>query len=196
MVGHRSGSRRRRPTPTSTSSRSVRARSSSRAAPRTVHHLRAQRRLVEQGRQVHLDAIEFVIQTDPARRADQLIGGELDVMHTSDPETIQQLRDEPGLNTFEDDRGEEGFVMINSQAPPFDDIRVAQGADAGDSEAGLSGAHRPGRPQVGREHVQLGAAVLQPRRQAGGRRRRGRQGARRGVLRREAAPCARAARSR
>jgi peptide/nickel transport system substrate-binding protein len=74
--------------------------------------------------EVYLDEIEFVIQTDPARRADQLVSGELDVMHTSDPETIERLRNESGVNTFEESRGEEGFVMINSQQPPFDDIRA------------------------------------------------------------------------
>jgi peptide/nickel transport system substrate-binding protein len=73
---------------------------------------------------VYLDGIEFVIQTDPARRADQLLAGELDVMHTSDPQTVAQLRDQTGINRFENDTGEEGFVMINTQAPPFDDVRV------------------------------------------------------------------------
>jgi peptide/nickel transport system substrate-binding protein len=73
---------------------------------------------------VYLDGIEFVIQTDSARRADQLLAGELDVMHTSDPQTVKQLRGEKDLNKFENATGEEGFVMINSQSPPFDDIRV------------------------------------------------------------------------
>jgi len=73
---------------------------------------------------VYLDAIEFVIQADPARRADQLLAGALDVMHTSDPQTIAQLRGQKGINHFENAKGEEGFVMINTQSPPFDDIRV------------------------------------------------------------------------
>jgi peptide/nickel transport system substrate-binding protein len=73
---------------------------------------------------VYLDGIEFVIQTDPARRADQLLAGALDVMHTSDPQTIKQLRAQKGINHFENAKGEEGFVMINTQSPPFDDIRV------------------------------------------------------------------------
>ena len=73
---------------------------------------------------VYLDGIEFVIQTDPARRADQLLAGALDVMHTSDPQTVAQLRGEKGINRFEQAKGEEGFVMINTQSPPFDDVRV------------------------------------------------------------------------
>ena len=35
--------------------------------------------------EVYLDGIEFVVQTDAARRADQLLADDLDVMHTSDP---------------------------------------------------------------------------------------------------------------
>ncbi len=74
--------------------------------------------------EVYLDGIEFVVQTDPARRADQLLGGELDVMHTSDPATVALLRGESDLTRIEDNTGEEGFVMINTQAAPFDDVRV------------------------------------------------------------------------
>jgi len=73
---------------------------------------------------VYLDGIEFVIQTDSARRAAQLLAGERDAMHTSAPHTVKQLRGEKGINRFENSTGEEGFVMINSQSPPFDDIRV------------------------------------------------------------------------
>jgi len=69
------------------------------------------------------DAIEFVIQTDPARRADQLLAGELDMMHTSDPGTIKLLRGE-GVQRIEQDTAEEGFALINTQAAPFDDIRA------------------------------------------------------------------------
>lgn len=77
------------------------------------------------GGEVFLDSVEFVVQTDPARRADQLIAGDLDVMHTSDSSAIRLLRGED-LNRVEDDTGEEGFVMINTRAEPFDDLRVRQ----------------------------------------------------------------------
>jgi len=73
---------------------------------------------------VYLDGIDFVVQTDAARRADQLLAGDLDVMHTSDPSAIALLRGEPDLTRVEDNKGEEGFVMINTQAAPFDDLRV------------------------------------------------------------------------
>lgn len=76
------------------------------------------------GGKVKLDGIEFVIQTDPARRADQLLAGELDMLHTSDPATIELLRGEGDIKRYEQETGEEAFVMINSQGAPFDDIRA------------------------------------------------------------------------
>ncbi|HZJ28068.1 MAG TPA: ABC transporter substrate-binding protein [Acidimicrobiia bacterium] len=75
---------------------------------------------------VYLDEIEFVVQTDAARRYDQLVAGELDVMHTSDPAVIKLVRNDSDLTSVEDDTGEEGFVMINTEATPFDDLRVRQ----------------------------------------------------------------------
>lgn len=76
--------------------------------------------------EVYLDEIEFVVQTDAARRADQLLAGDLDVLHTTDPSVIKLLRGEPDLTTIEDATREEGFVQINTEAEPFDDIRVRQ----------------------------------------------------------------------
>lgn len=76
------------------------------------------------GGTVKLEGIEFVIQTDPARRADQLLAGELDMMHTSDPAAIELLRGESDIKRYEQNTGEESFVMINSQGAPFDDVRA------------------------------------------------------------------------
>lgn len=76
------------------------------------------------GGEVYLDSIEFVVQTDPARRVDQLLADDLDVLHTSDPSAIALLRQEDDLTLIEDDTGEEGFVMINTSVAPFDDLRV------------------------------------------------------------------------
>ena len=72
---------------------------------------------------VKLAGIQFVIQPDSARRADQLLSGAIDVMHTSDPSTIKELRGED-VQRFEQDKGEEAFIMLNTQQPPFDDIRA------------------------------------------------------------------------
>ncbi|MEX2269582.1 MAG: ABC transporter substrate-binding protein [Acidimicrobiia bacterium] len=73
--------------------------------------------------EVKLDGIEFVIQTDPARRADQLLADELDMMHTSDFGTIKLLRAED-VQTIEQGTAEDGFALINTQQPPFDDVRA------------------------------------------------------------------------
>lgn len=75
---------------------------------------------------VYLDEIEYVVQTDSGRRADQLRAGELDVLHTTSFSVIKTLRDDPDITTVEDDTGEEGFVMINTEAEPFDDVRVRE----------------------------------------------------------------------
>lgn len=72
---------------------------------------------------VKLKGIEFVIQPDSARRADQLLSGAIDVMHTSDPSTIKLLEGED-VQRFTQDTGEEAFLMLNTQQAPFDDIRA------------------------------------------------------------------------
>jgi peptide/nickel transport system substrate-binding protein len=77
------------------------------------------------GGDVKLDGIEFVIQPDAARRADQLLAGDIDMMHTSDPGTVQLLREED-VQTIEQDTAEDGFVLINTQVAPFDDVRARE----------------------------------------------------------------------
>jgi len=64
--------------------------------------------------------------TDPADRADLLFGGELNVIHTSNPETILELRESDDVQNIIDDSREETFLLVNSSAPPFDDIRARQ----------------------------------------------------------------------
>lgn len=78
--------------------------------------------------EVYLDAVEFYPITDPARRADQLLAGDLEGLHTSDAETTQLLIDEEsnGIVNILDDTAEEDFAYVNTSVPPFDDIRVRQ----------------------------------------------------------------------
>jgi peptide/nickel transport system substrate-binding protein len=75
---------------------------------------------------VYLDAVEFFPVNDSAARVDLLLGGDLDALHTTDPGSIFDLRNDDSLQNVLDDAGEESFVMINSEAPPFDDIRARQ----------------------------------------------------------------------
>lgn len=75
---------------------------------------------------VYLDAVEFFPVNDSAARVDLLFGGDLDALHTTDPGSIFDLRNDDSLLNVLDDSGEESFVMINTEAPPFDDIRARQ----------------------------------------------------------------------
>ena len=77
------------------------------------------------GGEVYLDAVEFYPVPDSATRTDRLLSGELDALHTTDPDSILVLQDE-GIAGNVDDSAAEQFAMINSVAPPFDDIRARQ----------------------------------------------------------------------
>lgn len=78
------------------------------------------------GQPAYLDAIEFLPVPDSATRAELLINGEIDALHTTDPAAILALRDADGITVMENDAGEETFMMMNTSVPPFDDIRARQ----------------------------------------------------------------------
>ena len=179
-----------RRTPTSTSDRSAPDRSSSRAAPRTPARSSCATTTGGTARSTST-AIEFVVQTDAARRADQLLADDLDVMHTSDPDDRRRCcATSPTSTRIEDDAGEEGFVMINTTARAVRRHPRAQGAGARDAEAGLPrGASARASPKSADSMFHPDLQVEQPRREAGGRQAGRGQEARRGVLRREARRC-------
>jgi ABC-type transport system substrate-binding protein len=74
----------------------------------------------------YLDAIEFYPVVSAARRADQLVAGELDVLHTTDVPTETRLEGESSLTTVSDELGEETFLQMNTEKAPFDDARVRE----------------------------------------------------------------------
>ena len=76
--------------------------------------------------EVYLDAIEFYPVSDADTRLELLVNGELDALQTTNQGSLADLRDDESLQNLFDDTGEESFVMINSQSPPFDDIRARQ----------------------------------------------------------------------
>ncbi len=78
------------------------------------------------GGDVYLDAVEFFPVNDSAARVDLLFGGDLDALITTDPGSIFDLRNDDTIQNLLDDSGEESFIMINAEAPPFDDIRARQ----------------------------------------------------------------------
>ena len=75
---------------------------------------------------LHLDAIEVFISTDTALAAEQLSAGDLDVVITTNADAILTLRDAAGVSTLENVFDSEGFTMMNTAQPPFDDIRARQ----------------------------------------------------------------------
>ncbi len=78
------------------------------------------------GGEVYLDAVEFYPVPDSNDRIDLMFGGELEALHTTDNDSILLFRDDASIQNVLDDSGEESFAMINSSAPPFDDIRARQ----------------------------------------------------------------------
>lgn len=78
------------------------------------------------GGDVYLDAVEFVPVPDADTRVDLLKQGDLNALQTSDAGAILSLREDDTVQEVVDEAGEEGFAMLNSSVPPFDDIRARQ----------------------------------------------------------------------
>ena len=78
------------------------------------------------GGEVLLDAVEFYPVTDGDARLELLFNGDLDAMQTTEQASIPELRDDDAIQNVFDDTGEESFVMLNSEIPPFDDLRARQ----------------------------------------------------------------------
>jgi peptide/nickel transport system substrate-binding protein len=78
----------------------------------------------------YLDEIEFRPIVEVDQRENALLSGEINAMHTSDPETVSELRDrtEAGeVNGYESNEfAEVSYVMLNASKPPFDNIKARQ----------------------------------------------------------------------
>jgi peptide/nickel transport system substrate-binding protein len=78
----------------------------------------------------YLDEIEFrpIIEVD--QRQNALESGEINAMHTSDAQTIDDLRglaESGDINIYESsDFGEVSYIMLNESKPPFDNILARQ----------------------------------------------------------------------
>ena len=94
----------------------------------------------EDGTQLpYLDGVEFRPFPDNLGRGNALLGGEVNMLHTSNPDTVAKFREEAASGNVQmvEDRGEgeEGFVMLNTESAPLDDVRVREAiALATDSE--------------------------------------------------------------
>lgn len=78
----------------------------------------------------YLASLEFRPIKEANGRVNALLGQDVDVIHTSSPESIARLREEAAKGELQivEDRGEgeESFVMLNVSSPPLDDVRVRE----------------------------------------------------------------------
>jgi ABC-type transport system substrate-binding protein len=78
----------------------------------------------------YVDSVEFRPIIEPEQREDTLVTGDLNMLHSSDVFSIEDLRtlaDQGDIELVEDGAiGEESFIMLNLDEPPVDDIRVRQ----------------------------------------------------------------------
>ena len=75
---------------------------------------------------IYVDRIEIYPITDMVIAAERLVAGNLDVVITSNAEATLIMREAQGVRTIENVWSSEGFAVINSERPPFDDIRARQ----------------------------------------------------------------------
>jgi peptide/nickel transport system substrate-binding protein len=78
----------------------------------------------------YLDEIEFRPIIESSQRLNALESGEINAMHTSEPEEVSEIREqtEAGqLGSYETDEfGETAYIMLNVSKPPFDNIKARQ----------------------------------------------------------------------
>ncbi len=75
---------------------------------------------------IYLDRIEVYPITDTVIAAERVAAGDLDLMVTSNADAILTLRGSEGVQTIENVRSSEDFAMMNTEMPPFDDVRARQ----------------------------------------------------------------------
>jgi len=79
----------------------------------------------------YLDSITYRPIVDSQQRADALLAGNIDIMHTDLPSSIVQFRSNNSFGYLDDSAHVVGepdmnFIMLNVQAAPFNDLRVRQ----------------------------------------------------------------------
>lgn len=72
----------------------------------------------------HLDEITFNVVPDNNDRLAKLKAGDIDLLHTYQPQLITTLRADPEIKKVENIQGSEDFFLLNTQAPPFDNINA------------------------------------------------------------------------
>lgn len=79
----------------------------------------------------HLDSVTYRPIVDADQRANALLAGDINIMHTDVPAHIVQFRENPNYGYVDDSKVSVGepdmnFIMCNLQKPPMDDIKVRQ----------------------------------------------------------------------
>lgn len=76
----------------------------------------------------YLDEVEYRPIVEVTSRASSLKAGTIDMMHTTDPDTIVDFRKDSKIKLTDDSKAtgehEESFFMLNTAKPPLDDVRV------------------------------------------------------------------------
>jgi peptide/nickel transport system substrate-binding protein len=78
----------------------------------------------------HLANIDFKPIPDNAARLAGLQNGDLDMINVRSPQEAIQLRNDPNIKRVENDTGEEEFIVLNTQSPPFDNPIARQAVAA------------------------------------------------------------------
>lgn len=74
----------------------------------------------------YLDAIEVIPVPDSGQRGELLVNGDLDALHVTEPGTISDLTARPDLQVLLNDGNDESYLILNTTAAPFDDIRARE----------------------------------------------------------------------
>jgi len=78
----------------------------------------------------YLDSVEFRPILETTSRDNSVASGTIDIMHSSDPQTRQDLKGNKGVQIITDAAAkgevEEEFVMLNTGKPPLDDVTIRQ----------------------------------------------------------------------
>lgn len=79
----------------------------------------------------NIDRFEFFPVPQGSSRVDQLLGGDVEISHTTDTAGVLSLREAgDSVLRIEDNSGEEFTLLLNAGSAPFDDIRVREAATA------------------------------------------------------------------
>lgn len=75
---------------------------------------------------------------EPTARVAALLSGEVDMIVVVPPDAIQSIKDDPNLTYEQGPSLHYWFIQLNTQEPPFDDVRVRQAVNYAVNKEGLA----------------------------------------------------------